>query len=130
MTGNSKRGREIHRIPDGARKEHVSRRFGGTEGKGSEDFYGAAGFAKSEGIWRGGAAEPFAGSFSEGIEGGGRSESDGRRESRYFDSADGGIAGATLAEIQRNAKGEVSRKAFWTQSYLDSVEAFWGTGQP
>jgi hypothetical protein len=41
-----------------------------------------------------------------------------------FDSADGGIAGATLAEIQRMVKGEVSREAFWTQSYLDPVEAF------
>ena len=47
-----------------------------------------------------------------------------------FDSADGGIAGATLAEIQRMAKGEVSREAFWTQSYLDPVEAFRGTGHP
>ena len=41
-----------------------------------------------------------------------------------FGSADGGIAGATLAEIQRMVKGEVSREAFWTQSYLDPVEAF------
>jgi hypothetical protein len=41
-----------------------------------------------------------------------------------FDSADGGIAGATLAEIQRMVKGEVSREAFWTQSYLHPVEAF------
>jgi hypothetical protein len=47
-----------------------------------------------------------------------------------FDSADGGIAGATLAEIQRMMKGEVSREAFWTQSYLDPVEAFRGTGHP
>jgi hypothetical protein len=47
-----------------------------------------------------------------------------------FDSADGGIAGATLAEIQRMVKGEVSREAFWTQSYLDPVEAFRGTGHP
>jgi hypothetical protein len=41
-----------------------------------------------------------------------------------FDSADGGIAGATLAEIQRISKGEVSREVFWTQSYLDPLEAF------
>src|SRR5690349_8903880 len=42
ITCNSKRGREIHRIPDGAgRNEHVSRRFGGTEGKDGEDLYGA-----------------------------------------------------------------------------------------
>jgi len=47
-----------------------------------------------------------------------------------FDSADGGIAGATLAEIQRMVQGEVSREAFWTQSYLDPVEAFRATGRP
>ena len=41
-----------------------------------------------------------------------------------FGSADGGIAGATLAEIQRMVKGTVSREAFWTQSDLDPVKAF------
>jgi hypothetical protein len=41
-----------------------------------------------------------------------------------FDSADGGIAGATLTGIQRISKGEVSREVFWTQSYLDPVDAF------
>jgi hypothetical protein len=46
------------------------------------------------------------------------------------DSADGGIAGATMAETQRMVKGEVSREAFWTQSYLDPVETFRGTGHP
>jgi hypothetical protein len=46
------------------------------------------------------------------------------------DSADGGIAGATMAETQRMVKGEVSREAFWTQSYLDPVETFRETGHP
>jgi hypothetical protein len=46
------------------------------------------------------------------------------------DSADGRIAGATMAETQRMVKGEVSQEAFWTQSYLDPVEAFRGTGHP
>jgi hypothetical protein len=35
-----------------------------------------------------------------------------------------------MAEIRRMVKGEVSREAFWTQSYLDPVEAFQGTGRP
>lgn len=47
-----------------------------------------------------------------------------------FDSADGGIAGATMAENQRMVKGEVSREAFCTQCCLDPVEAFRGTGHP
>jgi hypothetical protein len=47
-----------------------------------------------------------------------------------FDSADGGIAAATLTEIQKVAKGEVSRDAFWTQSYLDPTEAFRTPGRP
>jgi hypothetical protein len=47
-----------------------------------------------------------------------------------FDAADGGLTGATLAEIQRMAKGEVSREAFWTQSYLDPVEAFHPPARP
>jgi hypothetical protein len=46
------------------------------------------------------------------------------------DSADGRIAGATMAESQRMVKGEVSQESFWTQSYLDPVEAFRGTGHP
>ena len=41
-----------------------------------------------------------------------------------FDAADGGIAGATLADIQKLASGALSREAFWTQSYLDPPEAF------
>lgn len=41
-----------------------------------------------------------------------------------FDAADGGIAGATLADIQKVSSGALSREAFWTQSYLDPPEAF------
>jgi hypothetical protein len=41
-----------------------------------------------------------------------------------FDAADGGIAGASLADIQKLASGALSREAFWTQSYLDPPEAF------
>jgi hypothetical protein len=41
-----------------------------------------------------------------------------------FDAADGGIAGATLADIQKVASGALSREAFWTLSYLDPPEAF------
>ena len=41
-----------------------------------------------------------------------------------FDSADGGIAGATLASIQQLAKGEISAEAFWKQCYLDPPETF------
>jgi len=41
-----------------------------------------------------------------------------------FDAADGGIAGATLADIQKVASGALSREAFWAQSYLDPPEAF------
>ena len=41
-----------------------------------------------------------------------------------FDAADGGIAGATLADIQKLAAGSLKRDAFWQQSYLDPPEAF------
>jgi hypothetical protein len=41
-----------------------------------------------------------------------------------FDSADGGIAGATLASIQQIAKGEIPEEAFWKQCYLDPPETF------
>jgi hypothetical protein len=41
-----------------------------------------------------------------------------------FDSADGGIAGATLSSIQQLAKGEISEEAFWKQCYLDPPETF------
>jgi hypothetical protein len=41
-----------------------------------------------------------------------------------FDSADGGIAGATLSDIQKVAAGTLTRETFWSQSYLDPVDAF------
>ena len=41
-----------------------------------------------------------------------------------FDAADGGIAGAPLADIQKYVAGSLTREAFWTQSYLDPIEAF------
>ncbi|HEY5070294.1 MAG TPA: hypothetical protein VII37_10900, partial [Candidatus Acidoferrum sp.] len=41
-----------------------------------------------------------------------------------FDSADGGLTGATLASIQQLAKGEISEEAFWRQCYLDPPETF------
>ena len=41
-----------------------------------------------------------------------------------FDSADGGIAGATLASIQQLVKGEISEEVFWKQCYLDPPETF------
>ena len=41
-----------------------------------------------------------------------------------FDAADGGIAGATMTDIRRASAGALSRDAFWSQSYLDPVEAF------
>jgi hypothetical protein len=41
-----------------------------------------------------------------------------------FDSADGGIAGATLASVQQLVKGDISEEAFWKQCYLDPPETF------
>ena len=41
-----------------------------------------------------------------------------------FDAADGGIAGATLRDIQKLSAGSLKREAFWAQSYLDPPEAF------
>jgi hypothetical protein len=41
-----------------------------------------------------------------------------------FDAADGGIAGATISDIQKYASGTLTRAAFWTQCYLDPIEAF------
>jgi hypothetical protein len=41
-----------------------------------------------------------------------------------FDAADGGIAAATLPDIQKFVSGALTREAFWTQSYLDPIEAF------
>lgn len=41
-----------------------------------------------------------------------------------FDSADGGILGATLASIEGLVSGALTRDAFWSQSYLDPIDAF------
>ncbi len=41
-----------------------------------------------------------------------------------FDAADGGLAGATVADIQKLSNGALKREAFWQQSYLDPPEAF------
>jgi hypothetical protein len=41
-----------------------------------------------------------------------------------FDAADGGIASASLADIQKYVSGSLTRELFWTQSYLDPIEAF------
>jgi hypothetical protein len=41
-----------------------------------------------------------------------------------FDSADGGLAGATLANVQQFAQGKVSEEMFWKQGYLDPPETF------
>jgi hypothetical protein len=41
-----------------------------------------------------------------------------------FDSADGGIAGATTEYIQRISSGAIKEDAFWAQSYLDPPDAF------
>ena len=41
-----------------------------------------------------------------------------------FDSADGGIAGATLSSVQQLAKGTISEEMFWKQCYLDPPETF------
>jgi len=41
-----------------------------------------------------------------------------------FDAADGGIVGATLADIQKLSSGSLNRHTFWKQCYLDPLEAF------
>jgi len=41
-----------------------------------------------------------------------------------FDAADGGIAGATRANIEKLAAGAMTHGAFWSESYLDPAEAF------
>ena len=61
--------------------------------------------------------------FQKGLQEAAESESGAGGNRGDFPSAES-VAGATLAEIQRMVKGEVSREAFWTQSYLDPVEAF------
>ncbi|HEY2456830.1 MAG TPA: hypothetical protein VGI13_05985, partial [Candidatus Acidoferrum sp.] len=46
-----------------------------------------------------------------------------------FDSADGGMIGATLPDIQKVTAGTLARDAFWSQSYMDPVEAFRPSGK-
>jgi hypothetical protein len=41
-----------------------------------------------------------------------------------FDSADGGIVGATLASVRQFAANELTSEAFWKQCYLDPPETF------
>ena len=41
-----------------------------------------------------------------------------------FDSSDGGIAGATLPEIEKLSSKAIARDAFWAGSYLDPDDAF------
>jgi hypothetical protein len=41
-----------------------------------------------------------------------------------FDAADGGIAAATSANIQKLASGSLKGEAFWQQGYLDPPDAF------
>ena len=41
-----------------------------------------------------------------------------------FDSPDGGIVAATLSEIQKVVTRSVPRDTFWSESYLDPMEAF------
>lgn len=40
------------------------------------------------------------------------------------DAPDGGIAGATLADLRKYVSGGITRDALWSQSYVDPVEAF------
>jgi hypothetical protein len=41
-----------------------------------------------------------------------------------FDSADGGIAAATLAQIEKISSKAITRESFWAGSYLDPEDAF------
>jgi hypothetical protein len=41
-----------------------------------------------------------------------------------YDSADGGIIGATMASVSQMADGTLSKEDFWKQCYLDPPEAF------
>jgi hypothetical protein len=47
-----------------------------------------------------------------------------------FDSADGGIIGATFASVQQMASGSLSRESFWKQCYLEPPDAFRPTPNP
>ncbi len=41
-----------------------------------------------------------------------------------FDAADGGIASSSLDSIKKLSSGALPRAAFWSQAYLDPIEAF------
>jgi hypothetical protein len=47
-----------------------------------------------------------------------------------FDSADGGIVGATLASVQQLASHSILLENFWRQCYLDPPEAFQVSAKP
>jgi len=47
-----------------------------------------------------------------------------------FDSADGGIVGATLASVKQFASGALTPEAFWKQCYFDPPEAFQESHKP
>jgi hypothetical protein len=47
-----------------------------------------------------------------------------------FDSADGGILGATLASVKEFAAGALSSDNFWKQCYFDPLEAFQESRKP
>jgi hypothetical protein len=46
-----------------------------------------------------------------------------------YDSADGGIVGATLPEIEKASSKGITREAFWAESYLDPEDAFRPVGK-
>ncbi len=47
-----------------------------------------------------------------------------------FDSADGGIVGATLATLKQFTAGTLSSENFWKQCYRDPLETFHESGRP
>jgi len=47
-----------------------------------------------------------------------------------FDSADGGIIGATMADVEEMAEGKVAGEEFWKRCYLDPPEAFQPPAKP
>ena len=47
-----------------------------------------------------------------------------------FDSADGGIIGATLEDIRQMAGGALSRDNFWKHCFLGPPEAFRAASNP
>jgi hypothetical protein len=46
-----------------------------------------------------------------------------------YDSADGGMIGATLPEIEKVSSKSITRDAFWAESYLDPQDAFRPAGK-